>query len=475
LQNRFAVWAGILAGLTGPWAPDSPAAEHRVTRAEEIARLADALRPGDVLVMANGTWKDQAVAFAGKGTSEAPITLRAEMPGKVILTGQSSLRIDGEHLVVRGLWLSSAASAGDSVRLSGRHCRLTDTAIVDCTSKFFAHLSGTENRLDHCYLAGKTSDSPTLQIEAEGQPNRHRIDHNHFGPRPPLHRNGGETIRVGYSGQSMSDSATTVEQNLFDRCDGEIEIISNKSCGNIYRCNTFRDCAGMFTLRHGNRCLVEGNFFLGHQKRGSGGIRVIGEDHTIINNYIEGVRQGAFWITAGIPDSPLNGYYRARRVLIAFNTVVDSAGPCLELDAGFGSSRRSLRPEHITIANNVFSVREGEALLKGNEGEGFEWTGNVASPLPGAPEHSGIRRVELRLERSADGLWRPAADSPVWGAAEGRFPMVATDIDGQARTGRWDPGCDQLSFTPVTSRPLTAADVGPSWMERDQASGDRNR
>src|SRR5205823_7447134 len=139
------------------------------------------------------------------------------------------------------------------IALKGNQCRLTESAVVVGTHKFFVHLYGADNRMDHCYLAGKTSESPTLQIEAEGQPNYHRIDHNHFGPRPPLGRNGGETMRVGYSGQSMRNSGTLVESNLFDRCDGEIEIISSKSCGNIYRFNTFLDCAGMLTLRHGNR------------------------------------------------------------------------------------------------------------------------------------------------------------------------------------------------------------------------------
>ena len=105
----------------------------------------------------------------------------------------------------------------------------------------------------------------------------------------------------------MRNSGTLVESNLFDRCDGEIEIISSKSCENIYRFNTFLDCAGMLTLRHGNRCRVEGNFFLGHHKKGSGGIRIIGEDHIIINNYIEGIEKGGFWITSGIVNSPLNG------------------------------------------------------------------------------------------------------------------------------------------------------------------------
>lgn len=40
------------------------------------------------------------------------------------------------------------------------------------------------------------------------------------------------------------------------------------------------------------------------------------------------------------------------------------------------------------------------------------------------------------------------------------------DIDGQPRKGRLDAGCDQLSIDPITSRPLTAADVGPEWMKR---------
>ncbi len=385
----------------------------------------------------------------------------------MVLTGQSSVEIDGEHLVVAGLFLKGVTGTKESVRLAGKHCRLTDTVILDATSKFYVRLFGVENRVDHCELSGKTSDSPTLQVEAEGTPNHHRIDHNLFGPRPPLGRNGGETIRVGYSHQSLTESGTLVEHNLFDRCDGEIEIISNKSCGNIYRANTFLDCAGMLTLRHGNRCLVEGNFFLGHHKRGSGGIRVIGEDHTIVNNYIDGVEKGGFWVTSGIPDSPLNGYYRARNILIAFNTVVDSQGPGVELDAGFGTSRRSLRPENITIANNVFVLAGGD-LVKGTEGSGYQWTGNIAWPPPRTGEHAGVRPVNPRLTLAGDGLWRPAAGSPVEGAAEGSMHGVKTDMDGQVRALRSDAGADQITTGPVLDRPLTAAgDAGTTWRNRN--------
>ena len=441
------------------------AAEHRIASAADLDRLAEKLQPGDAVVLVAGTWCDQALVFRAAGTAQQPVTLRAETPGRTILTGKSRLLVDGEWLVVEGLHFTDCGPEGDGIALKGRHHRLTSTAMVGGTYKFFVHLYGNDHRVDHCYFAGKTSESPTLQVEvAVEEPNRHRLERNHFGPRPPLGRNGGETIRIGYSGQSMYNSRTVVEENLFDRCDGEIEIISSKSCENTYRANTFRDCAGMLTLRHGNRCVIDGNFFFGGNKRGSGGIRVIGEDHVITNNYIEGVAQGGIWVTCGVPHAQLVQYFQARRGLIAHNTIVDSRGPALELDAGIGGSGRTMRPAEITVAHNVFVVRAGETLFKGTEGAEWRWLGNFAAGTTAT--HAGVTLGELRLTRAADGLLRPAAGSPVLATAEGKLAPVATDIDGQPRGKPAAAGCDEPSDAPVTRRPLTAADTGPDWLAR---------
>jgi hypothetical protein len=40
------------------------------------------------------------------------------------------------------------------------------------------------------------------------------------------------------------------------------------------------------------------------------------------------------------------------------------------------------------------------------------------------------------------------------------------DIDGQPRPPIKDIGCDQSSAAPITSRPLSANDVGPAWMRK---------
>src|SRR5690606_36955567 len=127
-------------------------------------------------------------------------------------------------------------------------------------------LYGTGNRVDHSHFEGKTNAGVTLAvIRKAGDPldNRHRIDHNYFGPRPPLGSNGGETIRIGTSDESLSASNSIVERNLFDRTSGEVEIVSIKSGGNIVRENLVLEAQGAFVLRHGNGNLVERNIFLG--------------------------------------------------------------------------------------------------------------------------------------------------------------------------------------------------------------------
>ena len=150
----------------------------------------------------------------------------------------------------------------------------------------------------------------------------------------------------------------------------------------------------------------------------SGGIRVIGEDHKILNNYIDGVEQGGIWITSGIVNSPLKGYFQAKNISIASNTIVDCHGPCLELDAGIGRSGRTLRPQNVTIRKNLFSVPGRGALIKGKEGAGFKWRGNIAASngagastiTPEVRRQTGIRLMEIEPERGRYGLWQPNTD-----------------------------------------------------------------
>jgi poly(beta-D-mannuronate) lyase len=249
----------------------------------------------------------------------------------------------------------------------------------------------------------------------------------------------------------MQVSATIVEENLFEECDGEIECISNKSCENVYRWNTFRRVQGSLTLRHGNRCRVEGNFFLGEERARTAGIRIIGEDHAVFNNYLEGITgteaRAALAMQNGIVDSPLEGYFQVQRALVVHNTVFRC-----QQSMAFGTGGDPLRPRDCTLANNV---------LQGFGPERLEWS----DPWLGG---NLITRddQELRFVRGGDGVWRPAGeDSPVHRKAVDGFGWVFEDIEGRPRVTPSELGCFSL-YGERTRAPLERGDVGPEWMAR---------
>ena len=454
--------------------------EIHVADLSELNKAITSSQAGDRIVMANGTWRDADILFAAVGDAGRPIRLVAQTPGEVILTGTSRLRFSGRYLIVDGLWFKDGAlSEGHVIQFrrdssfESHHCRLTNTAITnynppsDTTEYKWISLYGTNNRVDHCYVAGKNHDGATVVVWVGDGPNDHVIDHNYFADRPELGRNGGETLRVGTSSVSMTVSRTVVEHNLFERCDGEIEIISSKSGENIYRHNTFRSSKGMLTLRHGNANIVEGNFFLGENVSNTGGVRVIGEDHRVVNNYFESLLgtggRSALVLVDGVPDSPLNGYFQVKRPLIAFNTFVDCR-QTIEIGNGKGSSNRSLPPLDVTFANNLVRGTGERSIVNMVDAPiGAVWEGNIFGGGEIGITVSGIESQTVSLNKS-EGLWRPIAGSANIDAAVGSYAGVTVDIEGQARV-RADIGCDEMSDEAVVYRPLGRSDVGPSWLD----------
>lgn len=472
---RFVPFLCLSAGLLQ--ARDIPAAD--VSALEKA--FAEA-QPGDTIVMADGTWKDSEILFRANGTREAPITLRAQTPGKVILSGDSSLRFVGTFLVVDGLVFQDGyVDSGHVISFRGdsdeeaTDCRLTNTAIIKFnpppgteSSTKWVSIYGARNRVDHCFFQGKENRDQMITVWLNGEPNDHRIDWNYFGDRPALGKNGGEIIRIGDSKTSMEVSRTLVEHNYFENCDGEAEIVSNKSGENIYRHNTFVKSAGALTLRHGNRCLVEGNYFLGGGKEGTGGVRIIGEGHRVLNNYFADLAGEEFFSALGfmasIPNSEPSGYLQIKDAVVAFNTVVNCRSS-LYFGIGFGSRGRRLPVLNCIIANNVISNVNSPLVTITVEPVDTTWEGNVFhGPMDMLAGKPGITVADPLLEHGADGLWQPAANSPVVGAAAGTFPEVKTDILGRARDGKKDAGCFQKTLGPVQWPPLTADKVGPPWM-----------
>ncbi len=478
---RSARWLALVCLMTlGDWA--SHGAEHVTANPGEFSRVQKAAKPGDVIVLKNGGWADANLLFTAQGTADKPITLRAETPGQVILTGNSRLRIGGQHLIAEGLWFKGAGERKDDViefRASSKqlatNCRVTSCAITDYNPPAkkqdykWVSLYGVSNRVDHCYLAGKQHAGTTLVVWVGDQPNYHQIDHNHFGPRPRLGQNGGETIRVGTSEVSMNNSRTTVEFNLFEKCNGEVEIVSNKSCENTYRHNTFLNCEGAMTLRHGNRCLVEANYFLGNHLKNTGGVRVIGEDHLIINNYFAELSgdetRSALTLMNGLPDSPLHGYFQVKRAVIAFNTFVDCKSTVLIGYVSDNPKGANLPPLDCGFACNLLVAGKTPLVNIETPPVNWEWQGNIAQGATGLPDTNGLLVQTVNVVKDKEGIYRPQVNSPVLDAAIGKFPDVDRDIDGQPRGSSPDVGCDEVSSAVSLYSPAKKESVGPQWLK----------
>ncbi|SDY60875.1 polysaccharide lyase 6 family protein [Hymenobacter psychrophilus] len=406
------------------------------------------LQPGDTLVLAAGTWRDAPLVLQGRGTAQRPIVLRAERPGAVQLTGQSSLRLSGEYLVVSGLDFREGYSPKggviefrDGAKGLANHCRVTECVIADYNRPAsdkddkWIHFYGQQNRFDHNYVAGKTTGGVTMVIElptAESRDNQHRIDHNYFGPRPPLGANGGETIRIGLAETSLTNSGTVVEENYFYHCDGEAEIVSIKSGQNVVRRNVFEECAGAVVLRHGNNNLIEGNYFLGNGQEQTGGVHVINAGHQVRGNYFADLRgsgfKGALVIMYGVPNSPLNRYAAVRDVLIENNTFVN----CRLVDLAAGKDKeRTLAPAGVQLQNNVFYGPKLPAPFAVTADiSGLTLVGNRYQAAGAGPTIAGLQAANMISQKSADGLLVPAAKgAPV----------------------------------PALVRPVTAAQAGPRW------------
>lgn len=438
------------------------------------------LSSGDVVVLKNGVWENAALQFKGIGTESNPITLRAETGGEVFLTGSSSLKMGGQYLIVDGLvFIQGSIASGGVVEFRtsssnfAYNSRLTNTKIyyynpasIDTEYKWVS-LYGQNNRVDHCHFEGKTHSGALLVVWLDDQPNYHTIDSNYFGQRPNLGYNGGEIIRIGTSDWSMYDSYSIVEQNLFENCDGEIEIISNKSCNNIYRNNTFRTCAGSLTLRHGNDCEVYNNFFFGVSSKDCGGIRIIGENHKVYNNYLQDIPsdgyRSAICLVNGVPDSPLYRYFQVKNAEVVNNTLVNCEHPII---IGAGSdSEKSLPPEDCLFANNVVAIYSGSVsriIEYEDTPTNLQYEKNIMyGATLGITVDSGISTIDPLLEYTD--FWRPSSTSDVLGAGSSSYSYVSFDIDGQARVVVNDAGCDQQSSDAISNKPLVKSDVGVIW------------
>ncbi|WP_025724490.1 polysaccharide lyase 6 family protein [Acholeplasma granularum] len=331
-------------------------------------------KPGDALLLEPKAFLDVNVKLMNSGTKDNPIFIIGT-PGQTSIEGQSMIHIQANHVVVANLTFENGSPTNDrgAVWLQGDHLRLTNNLFY----KFervgedykWVSLTGKHHEVDRNTFDGKSTGGSLLTIWRDDRsPQFHKIYQNAF----TNYANGGgqngyETIRLGTSIHSQSDSYILIEDNYFADVNGEIEIISVKSGRNMIRNNTFLRNLGHITLRHGKNSIVEGNVMVGEFIQDTGGVRAYDAGHIIRNNYIDGINttsntRAGIVIHSGVnlpgDETVLNAQWTPYNVLIENNTIYNSRQSIL-FDGKY--SQTSL---DVTLKNNFIVARSGFAVIR---------------------------------------------------------------------------------------------------------------
>ena len=489
----------VLASLVFATASAARAVTRHVYSGSDFNAL-PTLAAGDIVICHDGVYANVSKTISGSGTASNPIRIYAENLGGVAFSGSTSITISGAYIVFAGFKFDGNTAAGGSpstdkssilqLASGSSHCRVTNCMIrnydanaVSGRTYYWFMVRGYNHTIEYNSIEGKTTLGASIVFDMpEGSgtkttPRNHLFRFNYMGPRTVIGSNGYEGIRAGVSSQQGYSLASTFEFNYFYRTiygAGEPEAVSNKSSNNVYRYNTFREVRGQITLRHGDNCTVEGNFFFGAGLSDAGGVRVIGQNHLVRNNYFQDVdgtgTTAAVVVYKGDANWPASddssGNEAAHNAKIFHNTFVNCEQP-IYIGGGSGTVNPTgvqLRANAVQSASsdsNVFRFGYSTSAVSFGSNIVYHASGNYGTTgLPGVTYGAS---PGLALNSSL-GYWIPPSGSNVVNAAANTVPGTGLDVRGLTRpsTGK-DVGCYEVQASGTGLTPMERGDVGPAY------------
>jgi len=462
---------------------------------QELQKVLNKVKAGDTIVWKNGMYKDERILFypGRNGTEKNPITLCAESLGKVVFYGNSQLFLSGDYLKIEGFKFEGDCSLGDGEPVISfspassnkydlpNHCRVTNCAIINYSvteesgkNNNYVAMGGTHNELDHCSFLGKINKGPTVVVNyfenenyikgSDQAPSTyHHIHHNYFGYRT-YSSNGGEQIRVGVSGTSGTKGFNLIEFNYFEESKIEAEVISNKSCNNVYRFNTLVGNDGALVLRHGTDCIAYGNYIIGNKNNKlSGGIRIVNPRQLVFNNYIENIEgadrsmRASIVVMSGFEGAGINEYYPADKAIVAYNTIVNPSGNAIKLSVGNVSKGKSLvAPKDVFFIGNLVHNTTGnpdEPFKNYDVEASYKLIDNFINNKPVIQGFSELKSGDLKIENGLISINR-SVDSELKTKIIKKLKSFNIDIDEK----------DISNFNPDWI--ISKKNSGASWMNQ---------
>ena len=437
----------------------------RVHSLGELKMAVADFQPGTEIFLADGLYMGEMVLETGKGTKNHPIIIRAENQGKAVIG--SPIILKGNHIAFIGCRFQEQGN----ITIEGKNCRLSRCTFSDSkATKWVRVLPGSSRiEIDHNLFENKNINRTArscqlMQIIVLNQNEQHHIHHNLFRDIPEGNGNGYETLQLITRGNPFDpppgDCHTLIEQNLFIRCNGEPEVISVKSNGNLIRGNTFRACRGSLVFRHGDNNVAIQNSFFGDGEPGSGGVRLQGTDQVAANNFFHGLGQFGIGMMDGTPDDL---YIRVERANILFNTFIN-CGNTMVIGINHPRHPNGTTPKDCLIAGNIYyNVNEQPLVeyIQDDQPENWTWEDNVAFGATTRMNMTGISEINPHLDIQESGLAYPTDETPFVNSDLYKNELLNADLLGQERKDNRTLGAIQFPVRDKKMGILTEEMVGP--------------
>jgi poly(beta-D-mannuronate) lyase len=328
------LWAGTFPELIS----SSTGNTYVVSTENEFNQRAASAQPGDVILVADGTYSGWQLKIPSVGTNDKPIIYTAQHPGKVTFqNGVKLFWISGSYNIIGGFNINNVDQDVILFHSGASYNRITDNKMHSIggngSSRGYINIREQShyNRIDHNEVT-EAEDAIRIWLPGEAVvngPSQHtRIDHNSFKDTTP----GGTSrcvLQIGQGSTVYEEEITSLEvHTIFEHnfienhSTGYGEIISSKSSYNIIRYNEINNSYGGISLRAGEHNEVYSNYI--HGPRAGAAIRISGAYNKVYNNVIDAPdkKHGIFMPRWGhrincssLPPTHDN--------IIAYNTIID--------------------------------------------------------------------------------------------------------------------------------------------------------
>ncbi|MEM8501182.1 MAG: chondroitinase-B domain-containing protein [Pseudomonadota bacterium] len=252
--------------------PASFSSSERVTNVSQLSAALSRARPGGVVWVADGTYNltshNEEWFYwnsSNSGTASNKVYLLAENKGRVTFQGGGRIALRANHIVVAGIAFNI------ETRLFGDNIRFAHNKVFGATPRrFHVGIYGDDAEIDNTEFTQITGHAMWM---AQGHSNgpgtikRPHVHHNEWRDIPVPSRGESTNIMLGYSLAPLpagydDNVEALIENNIFERAQGDWEVISVKSSRNVIRNNCFiANGKSFIEIRMGNENIVTGNKF----------------------------------------------------------------------------------------------------------------------------------------------------------------------------------------------------------------------